>query len=123
MSLVSEHINLISLVGVCTRGEPILLLISYAMNGSLLSFLKHRATSDRNMLSQVKRAHFAADIAAGMAHLVEHHIVHRDLAARNILVCGEESCKIADFGLSRGIAASDQEGADDSEYYKASTGQ
>lgn len=42
-------------------------------------------------------------------------IVHRDLAARNVLVCGNMSVKIADFGLSRNIYK-------DNVYMKSSNG-
>jgi serine/threonine protein kinase len=54
------------------------------------------------------------DTAAGMAHLVFHHlcsdidliqhaegIVHRDLACRNLLLTKTDEVKIVDFGMSR----------------------
>ena len=48
------------------------------------------------------------DIAAGMAHLLQHGVVHRDLASRNVLVDSEKRMKVADFGLSRATAGRQQ---------------
>jgi hypothetical protein len=45
MAQVSGHRNLVSLIGVVTRGEPLLLLVSHCQNGSLLSLLKKRVSS------------------------------------------------------------------------------
>jgi hypothetical protein len=68
----------------------------------------------------------AAEIARGMVHLEACRFVHRDLAARNILVNSFQVCQIADFGLSRGLGASNQPnsalGEDDS-YYRSAKGQ
>ena len=36
-----------------------------------------------------------------MAYLASMNIVHRDLAARNVLVNGDDSVKISDFGLAQ----------------------
>ena len=46
--------------------------------------------------------------------LIFHQCVHRDLAARNVLVDGNYTMKVADFGLARDIHA-------DSQYVKTST--
>jgi len=116
MGVVSPHPNLVSLIGVVTRGQPKLLLTSYCEHGDLLSQLKLRAADAVTPTPPAHSAFFgqhrdivdmriAAEVCAGMAHLAAHRFVHRDLSARNVLVAAGPVrgfvCKIADFGLMR----------------------
>ena len=39
-------------------------------------------------------------VLAGLAHLESHGVVHRDLKPENLLVAGDGSVKIADFGIA-----------------------
>lgn len=129
MAQVSGHPNLVSLIGVVTSGKPLLLLISYCEHGSLLRALKSKAPADRWLANLPARLQSSVDVATGMAHLADCLFVHRDLAARNVLVDSEHVCKVADFGLARGLAASagetttgvESSGADE-EYYRSRTG-
>ena len=101
MAQVPPHSNVVSLIGVCTTGTPILLLMSYCENSSLRSCLiNYGIIIDVNSKLQI-----ALDIARGMEHLSKHHVIHRDLATRNVLVDVDNTCKVADFGLSRITAA------------------
>lgn len=50
-----------------------------------------------------KLVSFMKQIAAGVVHIHSKGLVHRDIACRNILVHGDGSAKVADFGLSRAV--------------------
>ena len=105
------------MIGVVTAGTPLFLIISLCEYGSLQSQLKKRKMGE-GALTGRKQKHnvdIALDIARGMQHLVEHHLIHRDLAARNVLLDADLNAKVADFGLSRNVS-------DDSEYYKSAAG-
>lgn len=93
-----EHENVIRLLGVVTKTEPVMILTEYMLNGSLDQFLKMNDNGRLEMYQLVKMLH---GIACGMKYLTDKGYVHRDLAARNVLVDDRLTCKIADFGLSR----------------------
>lgn len=118
MCQVPFHDNLVDLIGVTTRGVPLLLILSFCEHGSLLGLLRwpHNSTKP----SPIRNRSFfqlALDIAKGMDHLhTTCSIVHRDLATRNVLVDSLLVCKIADFGLSRGLTKMD---GPDTGYYRA----
>lgn len=123
---------LVSLIGVVTSGLPMMLLISLCEHGSLLSVLKLRKIKNLQVKDCVpftlaERVKMALDTAKGMAHLSAMSFVHRDLAARNVLVDSQRTCKVADFGLARGIAGAragpdTNKDGDEEEYYRARTG-
>lgn len=103
MSQVGEHANLVSIIGVVTRGDPLVLIISYCEHGSLISLLKRRCFKERSPLGAEVKLQLGLGIAKGMEHLSSRLYVHRDLAARNVLVATGMVAQVADFGLSRGI--------------------
>lgn len=130
MAQVSGHPNLVSLIGVVTSGAPLLLLISLCEEGSLLALLKAKRIKnapDWKPFSVEDRIKMAIETAKGMAHLTASKFVHRDLACRNVLVDATMTCKVADFGLARGIAGARAgpaatEDGDEEEYYRSRTG-
>lgn len=115
MAQVPSHHNIVTLIGVVTRGEPWIIVLSFAEHGSLLSALKEKHLNG-NAFSSSAKIRFIFETAAGMAHLSKYHTVHRDLATRNVLLATGYVCKIADFGMSR--ATNDH----DHEYYRSATG-
>lgn len=124
MMQVSGHPNLVSIIGVITAGDPLVLVLQYCEHGSALGYLKKMFAAGKAVTVEAKMA-MASEIAKGMAHLAKLQFIHRDLAARNVLLTSGLSksgivCKVADFGLSRGANNEDSESSAD--YYKSSSG-
>lgn len=74
-----RHDKLVPLYGVCSQGEPLLIVTEYMCNGSLLDYLrKHKdnkgnpnapANPNSNTLNLPDLLDMAAQIASGMAYL------------------------------------------------------
>lgn len=116
IELISDlkHENIVCILGVVLKEEPLCMLFEYMAQGDLHEFLIANAPneSSNTSLSQTQFLHIALQICDGMEYLSGHHYVHRDLAARNCLVdcqtLGDQlTVKISDFGLSRDIYSSD----------------
>ena len=104
MGQVSYHANVVSLIGVVTRGDPLIVVVSYCEHGDIKHVLG-KAAADGTPWSEARKLRMCHEVASGMAHLVECQIVHRDLASRNVLLTSSNACKVADFGLSRFTAS------------------
>ncbi|XP_043682535.1 fibroblast growth factor receptor homolog 1-like isoform X1 [Vespula pensylvanica] len=126
MKMIGKHVNIINLLGACTQGGPLYVVVEFAPHGNLRDFLRdHRPSSsgyeptigqeekERKTLTQKDLVSFAYQVARGMEYLASRRCIHRDLAARNVLVSDEYILKIADFGLARDIHCHD--------YYRKTT--
>jgi hypothetical protein len=124
MAAVGSHPNLVTIIGVVTRGDPFILIIQFCAQGELLGSLK-KAAAEGEPMSLLDKMQMCREIVQGMAHLSKQHFIHRDLACRNVLL-SEGMCKIADFGLSRGAgegdAKEDDGAATHEDYYKSTAG-
>ncbi|XP_068736382.1 tyrosine kinase receptor Cad96Ca-like [Montipora capricornis] len=110
MVTVGEHPNIVSLLGACTAGEPILVVVRLAENGCLLDRLRENRKNPyvnvgdkKATFTETDKVKIARDVASGMLHLSSKVCVHRDLAARNVLLGKNNVAMVSDFGLSRDI--------------------
>lgn len=113
-----QHQNVVCLIGVVTKEQPMSMIFTYSSLGDLHEFLVMRSphsdmgSSDddktvKSTLEQNDFLHVITQIAAGMEYLSSHQVVHKDLAARNILVYDKLSVKIMDLGLFRDVYSAD----------------
>lgn len=92
-----DHPNIVKLIGICVQKQPIMIVMELVPGGSLLTFLRKKASS----LIEGQLMKMCLDAAAGMRYLESKNCIHRDLAARNCLVGYNNVVKISDFGMSR----------------------
>ncbi|XP_078176433.1 putative LRR receptor-like serine/threonine-protein kinase At1g56130 [Carex rostrata] len=96
-----QHKNLVKLYGCCIEGNTPLLVYEYLENGSLDQALFGKRIL---FLDWATRFEICLGVAKGLAYLHEEssvRIVHRDIKASNILIDGDLSPKISDFGLAK----------------------
>uniref|UniRef100_A0AAR2JJX8 receptor protein-tyrosine kinase n=1 Tax=Pygocentrus nattereri TaxID=42514 RepID=A0AAR2JJX8_PYGNA len=110
---IGHHLNVVNLLGACTKpGGPLMVIVEYCKYGNLSSYLKsnhstltghHSDCSDCDHLTMEDLIRYSFQVAKGMEFLSSRKCIHRDLAARNILLSENNIVKICDFGLARDV--------------------
>ncbi|KAM9098956.1 tyrosine-protein kinase transmembrane receptor ROR2 [Sarcophilus harrisii] len=113
-----QHPNIVCLLGIMTKEQPISMIFGYCSHSDLHEFLVMRSPhsdvgstdDDKTVKSTLEPAdffHIIVQVAAGMEYLSSHHVIHKDLATRNILVFDKLNVKISDLGLFREVYSAD----------------
>ncbi|XP_070548552.1 proto-oncogene tyrosine-protein kinase receptor Ret-like [Ptychodera flava] len=115
MRKISNHPNIVKLLGVCTNQGPTYIIMEYLFQGSLDTFLQEvRSSSARDQsVTERELLSFALDIGRGMEHLANLKIVHRFLSSKHVLVDDSLRCKISNFGYTTEVI-------DDQSFYEKS---
>jgi len=107
--------NVVQVIGICTRSDPMCVVVEYMKHGDLHLFLQRHSAAEAtvsrrkntSLLSYGALIYMATQISSGMKYLESLNMVHRDLAARNCLVGNNYTIKISDFGMSRSLYSGD----------------
>ncbi|EZA52311.1 Insulin receptor [Ooceraea biroi] len=109
-----QHKNIIELLGVCIKCEPVLTIMEFMLYGDLKTYLlarRHlvndRSYEDSDEISNKKLTNMAIDVARALSYLAQLKYVHRDIASRNCLVNAQRVVKLGDFGMTRAMYEND----------------
>ncbi|KAG8222593.1 hypothetical protein J437_LFUL002585 [Ladona fulva] len=109
-----DHKNIVKLLGVCTKSEPVYTVMEFMLYGDLKTYLlaRRHLVSEKNAeesdeISSKKLTNMALDVARGLSYLAELKYVHRDIASRNCLINASRVVKIGDFGMTRPMYEND----------------
>ncbi|XP_014611297.1 PREDICTED: receptor-type guanylate cyclase gcy-4-like isoform X1 [Polistes canadensis] len=109
-----EHTNIIKLLGVCLKCEPVLTVMEFMLYGDLKTYLLARrhlvndqSYEDSDEISNKKLTAMALDVARALSYLAQLKYVHRDVASRNCLINAQRVVKLGDFGMTRPMYEND----------------
>lgn len=95
------HKNIIRLYNIYENQTSIYLIMEYASNGSLYSFLQRNGP-----LTEKEAQKYFTQIAKTVSFLHKNNIIHRDIKPENLLFDDDYNIKLCDFGWACSIDSS-----------------
>jgi aurora kinase, other len=89
------HPNVCRLFGFFIDDTHAYLTLEYCAGGMLYKILR-----EKKFFSEDRTVRYAIDIARALLYCHDRHIIHRDIKLENLLVDGNGTVKLADFGWS-----------------------
>lgn len=98
------HANVVAIIDVGRDHDRLYLVQELVTGGSVKDLL----LASGGILGEYRAIELIADCCAGLQAIHEAGLVHRDIKPDNILLTGDGSAKLADFGLAKPVANTEQ---------------
>jgi serine/threonine protein kinase/tetratricopeptide (TPR) repeat protein len=95
-----NHPNIEIIYDVHEENNNRFLALEYISGGTLKSSMKRLKSEDKEF-SIAEVVEYGMQIAVGLAHAHNHHIIHRDVKSENVMLTEERIIKLTDFGLAK----------------------
>nr|XP_006817638.1 PREDICTED: tyrosine kinase receptor Cad96Ca-like [Saccoglossus kowalevskii] len=103
MQYISNHNNIVKLIGCCTDKVPKYIIMELQSSDLKCYLHSKRNESGLKDINQSILLSFMIDIANGMEHLSKLKIIHRYLTTEHILLNSHRQCKISNFSYASDV--------------------
>ncbi|XP_054747966.2 testis-specific serine/threonine-protein kinase 5-like [Lytechinus pictus] len=100
MRILHKHAHLIQLYEFFRSERGVYLVLEYAANGDVLSYINDSVIETGMAVKEDKARQLFRQIVSGVTFCHDRNVVHRDLKCENVLLDENWNVKISDFGFA-----------------------